>query len=98
MKNAWLVEEDCKAGVDAIIVDNTNVKQRDAKAYIALANKYGYSLTVIRVDAGLNEAKRRNSGRTEDRKIPEHVIERMYGDMQQIKLDVEPNVKSSESA
>jgi len=87
MKNQWLVEEDCKAGVDCIIVDNTNIKQRDAKNYILLAKKYGYSLTVIRVDAGLTEAKKRNSGRSEDRKIPEHVIERMYGDMQHIRLD-----------
>jgi predicted kinase len=87
MKNIWLVEEDCKAGAEVIIVDNTNIKQRDAAQYINLAKKYGYSVTVIRVDAGLAEAKKRNSGRSEDRKIPEHVIERMYGDMQKIRLD-----------
>ena len=87
MKNQYLVEQDCKDGIDCIIVDNTNIKQRDAKHYIDLAKKYGYSVTVIRVDAGLTEAKKRNAGRSEDRKIPEHVIERMYGDMQQIRLD-----------
>lgn len=86
-KNVWLTERDCQVGVDVIIIDNTNVKPRDAKAYIDLARKYNYTVTVIRVDAGLKEAKRRNSGRTEDRKIPEHVIERMYGDMGVIKLD-----------
>lgn len=89
-KNVWLTERDCQDGVDVIIVDNTNVKPRDAKAYIDLARKYNYTVTVIRVDAGLNEAKRRNSMRTEDRKIPEHVIERMYGDMGVIKLDEQP--------
>lgn len=87
MHNVFLVEKDCKAVVPLIIVDNTNIKQRDANPYIALARKYGYSVTVVRVDAGLTEAKKRNATRSEDRKIPEHVIERMAGDIQVLKLD-----------
>jgi predicted kinase len=86
-KNQWLVEEDCKNKIPCVIVDNTNIKPRDSKHYIAIAKKYGYSVTVVRVDAGLNEAKKRNATRPEDRKIPEHVIERMHGDMEVIKLD-----------
>lgn len=89
-KNAWRVERDCQDGINYIIVDNTNIKARDAKAYIALAKKYEYSITVIRVDAGLNEAKKRNATRTADRMIPEHVIERMHGDMENIRLDDKP--------
>jgi predicted kinase len=88
--NIYLTERDCQAGVDVIIIDNTNIKARDAKSYINLAKKYQYSITLIHVDCGLTESKRRNATRSEDRKIPEHVIERMYGDFQQIKLDEKP--------
>lgn len=87
MKNVFLVERDCQDGVNVIIVDNTNIKQRDAKPYIELAKKYNYSYTFVQVFAGLAAAKQRNAERPEDRKIPEHVIERMVGDMQTLKAD-----------
>jgi predicted kinase len=84
-KNVWLVERDCQDGVNVIIVDNTNIKQRDAQPYIELAKKYNYSYTFVQVFAGLEEAKKRNATRSEDRKIPEHVIERMVGDMKTLR-------------
>jgi len=86
IRNAKLAEQDCIDDVDCIIIDNTNIKQRDASTYIDLAKKYEYSVTVIRVDAGLTEAKKRNATRSEDRKIPEPVIDRMYTEMQNIKI------------
>jgi predicted kinase len=94
MKNIYLVEEDMKNVVQCIIVDNTGIKIRDSKPYIALAKKYGYSITTIMVDAGLKEAKKRNATRTEDRKIPEHVLERQNESLEyRIDLDKEYDAK-----
>jgi predicted kinase len=89
MKNVYLVEQDMKAEVKCIIVDNTNCKGRDSKPYRELAKKYGYTITMVHVDAGLNTAKKRNATRTADRLIPEHVLEMQYSNFQPINLDKE---------
>lgn len=60
---------------DCVILDNTNLKADHIKPYIKLAKEYGYSVTLIEVDCGLEEAKKRNATRSADRKIPETVLE-----------------------
>lgn len=72
VENAMIKELDC------VILDNTNLKAEHIKPYIKLAKQYGYSVTLIEVDCGLNEAKKRNATRSADRKIPENVLESQY--------------------
>jgi predicted kinase len=89
-KNQFLVEKDMNDGVDVIVVDNTCCKNRDARPYILMARKHNYSITVIRVDCGLTEAKKRNASRSADKQIPEFVLERQASQMEVIKLDEKP--------
>lgn len=67
-----------KHNVECVILDNTNLKAEHVKPYIKLAKQYDYSITFIEVDCGLVESKRRNNTRSEDRKIPETVLENQY--------------------
>jgi predicted kinase len=69
---------------DNLIIDNTNIKQKDAQVYFDLARRYDYTVQVVRVDPGLGECLRRNAQRTPDRKIPEEVIVRMHGAMEDL--------------
>jgi predicted kinase len=43
-RNRQLVEEDMAAGVELIIVDNTNICHRDYRPYVELAEQYGYEV------------------------------------------------------
>lgn len=86
MRNQQLTEDDCKAGINLIIVDNTNIRADHARSYVKIGRQYGYEVEVCRVDPGLIVAKQRNATRTADRKIPEHIIDKMYKEMQQIVL------------
>lgn len=43
------VENSMQSAISIIIVDNTNVRVRDRKPYIALAEKYGYKVHVEKV-------------------------------------------------
>jgi NEDD4-binding protein 2 len=72
------VQNDMIDETPCIILDNTNLKSDHIKPYIKAAKHYGYSVTLIEVDCGLNEAKKRNATRSEDRKIPETVLESQY--------------------
>lgn len=82
--NQRLVQTDMETGIDVIIVDNTNIKAKEAGNYINMANTYGYSVTVLTVNAGLNESLKRNAERTVDKQVPEDIIRRMHSSMEKI--------------
>lgn len=69
-----------------VVVDNTNITRSAAKPYFDLAEKYGYEVQVVRIDPGLETCLARNAIRSEDRKIPEDVIRRMYATMENLWL------------
>ena len=69
-----------------IIIDNTNINQRSAQPYIDMAKEYGYEVRVVRVDCNIDVAKKYNSQRSEDRIIPEHVIDRQYNSIERVEL------------
>lgn len=82
--NRNAVESLMADGMPNVIVDNTNTLRSQAQPYFDFADKYGYTLVVVRVDPGLDEALRRNSLRSEDRKIPEGVIHSMQARMEDL--------------
>lgn len=71
----------------AIIVDNTNTKQSEAKVYLNLAKQYGYEVRVVSVSCSDSVAKMYNSQRDIDRRVPEHVIDAQNKRMERIFLD-----------
>ena len=73
-----------RANYSYIIIDNTNIKGSQALPYRVLADIYGYSVMVVSVDCGLEEAIARNSTRSEDRQVPEETIRQMYNNMERL--------------
>lgn len=73
-ENQRLVTEAMVEGIESIIVDNTNIYQKDANIYIEMAEMFNYELTVIRVNTPLETALTRNAERPEDRQVPRDVI------------------------
>ena len=71
-----------QAGVPLIVVDNTNIKRKAVVPYVGLAEVFGYCVTAVRVDPGVEEAVRRNVLRPSDRQVPEDVVRKMYADME----------------
>lgn len=71
-------------GREIIIIDNTNIQEWQARPYIELAKIFEYSVTVVSVDCGLDEAIRRQEARTEDRRVPAEVITDMYRRMERV--------------
>lgn len=63
------------------IVDNTNIGTRDVAPYFDLAVKYGAEISIVQVDTPLEVCLVRNSKRSQDRRIPEDVIARMFYNM-----------------
>jgi len=86
VRNQQFVYEDCVKGIDVVIVDNTNIRAEHAMLYANIGKKNGYSVEVIRIDPGLVVAKQRNATRTADRRIPDHVIDKMHAQMEIITL------------
>ena len=64
------------------IVDNTNINRRDMKPYFDLAVKYGAEISNLQVDKPLQTCIDRNAARSQDRRVPEETICRMFLDMQ----------------
>ena len=81
-----IVAEAMKTETKNIIVDNTNLNQKVVQPYLDMAKEYGYEVRVIRVDCNINVAKEYNSQRSEDRIIPEHVIDRQYNSIERVEL------------
>ena len=67
-----------------IIVDNTNITQKQAQPYIDLAKKYGYNVTIIRITTSIDICKQRNAQRPKDRQVPEEVIDNQFKKLENI--------------
>lgn len=87
------VDNAMKDNVECIILDNTNLKAKDVKPYIEFAKTYGYSITVIEVDCGLEASKIRNNTRPLNRRIPDHVLEAQHKSFINARLNVGELVK-----
>jgi predicted kinase len=67
-----------------IIVDNTNIKRRDARPYIVMAKMFDWQIQIVRVVASVEECIWRQELRSEDRRVPEEVIRRMAEQMEDL--------------
>jgi predicted kinase len=67
-----------------IIIDNTNIKARDIRPYLSLAEIFEYEVQVVRVEVPLDVALDRNSRRSVDRQVPEEIIRRMHENMEKL--------------
>lgn len=73
-------------GTENIIIDNTNIKQKEAQPYICLAEMFGYIVQVIRIEASEEVCRERQNLRSLDRKIPDLVIRRKFRELERIEL------------
>jgi predicted kinase len=71
-----------EAGVDVIIVDNTNTMRKEAAPYVVMAELFGYEVEAVRVDPGVDVCLARNSKRPSDRQVPADVVRRMHDRME----------------
>jgi predicted kinase len=73
-------------GQPVVIVDNTNIKEWQARPYITLARIHGYTVQVVNVDCGLQVAIDRQAEREGlgDRAVPAEVITTMYHEMERV--------------
>lgn len=83
-QNRLICESLMKRDEPTVIVDNTNIKYKDARSYFDLADHYNYEIQVVRVDPGLETCLTRNALRREDRRIPEEVVKRQYANMEDL--------------
>lgn len=67
-----------------VIIDNTNIKKQAVKPYLALAEKFGYTVQVVRVQTDLETALARNATREGIRAVPEDVIRKMHSEMEDL--------------
>lgn len=73
-----------KNGEPNIVLDATNIKQRDMRNYTQYLDEYGYDGYVVDfTDVPEDECIRRNANRDEYRQVPELVIHRMYETLRQ---------------
>jgi predicted kinase len=56
-------ESALQQGADDVVVDNTNAKLREMKPYLKAAEKYGYTVNVVRLVVDPEIAAARNGGR-----------------------------------
>lgn len=70
--------------VEIIIVDNTNTLRKEAEPYKILGKMFDYEITAIRVDPGLEVCQARNAERSEDRKVPLHIVRDMHNRMENL--------------
>ena len=80
-RNLQYAIDDMKAGINIIIIDNTNIKPRDYKGYVAQAVIFGYDVEEKKLDTPLELCLERNEKRSPDRKVPADVVERMWNDL-----------------
>lgn len=66
-----------------VIVDATNTTKKELMKYKTLAKKYRYRMFCVDFsDVAIETAKERNALREPFKRVPEHVIDRMYGRLQ----------------
>lgn len=76
---------DCMAaGTPTVIIDNTNIRNKDIGFYLACAVTYGYTVQIVRVTTPIETCVDRQKERPEDRRIPTEVIYRMAGQMEEL--------------
>lgn len=76
--------EEMQFGTEVIFIDNTNITRWQAEPYIQLARIYDYAVQAIRVDVDVEVAIERQLDRSEDRRVPEHVIRSMHEQMEDL--------------
>jgi predicted kinase len=72
-------------GVPVIFWDATSVKRKYRKELIKPAKQAGYEVVAVYFDVPLEVAKQRNADR--ERNVPEHVLDRMWNQMQKPERD-----------
>lgn len=85
--HAWNQRRCAKAmteEVDDIIIDNTNITQREADPYITLAKMYDYIVQIVRVEAPYQICVQRQDQRSLDRRIPVDVIANKFNNMERL--------------
>lgn len=73
---AKLFMQALKDGVNCVVVDNTNIKKRDYRDYLAYAEQYGYTVKVV-VVGGFSAADVEIYHNRNTHKVPKDVISRM---------------------
>ena len=82
-KKVWetlfnILEERMKKG-EFTVIDATNSKATEMNRYKDLAKAYRYRMYIVDfTDLPIEECKRRNAGRTEHKRVPDEVIDKMY--------------------
>ena len=71
---------------DYVVVDNTNLRQKEIKPYVDLAEKYDIPYEIITLQAPLELFLKRNV-----HNVPEDVVKGMYQRMMSVKLPSEWN-------
>lgn len=65
----------------SVIVDATNIKRKDRKKFITIAEQYNADVVVIDIKIPLAKAIEFNNNR--DRKVPEYVLKKMFASYQE---------------
>jgi predicted kinase len=71
----------------SIIVDNTNLVQRDVSPYLYLAKVMSYTVQIIDVGTSLKECIARQESRPVDRQVPKEKLTTMYETWQRSRID-----------
>ena len=79
---AWELLLDClekrMSNGDFIVLDATHTTSKAVNAYKELLNKYKYTVYYYEPDTSLEECLARNATRTDYKRVPEQVIQRMH--------------------
>lgn len=84
MMDAKIYQDEVEGRNADIIIDNTNIKNRDINPYLVLASLYNYTVQVVRVQVDPKLAIMRQHDRSADRRIPDDVIRRMNDKMEKL--------------
>jgi len=81
-----ILEERMKSG-ELTLIDAVNSKSIDVNRYLELAVKYRYKSYLIDfTDIPIHTAKERNQNRMARKRVPEHIIDRIYEDFESNKI------------
>jgi len=68
-----------------VIVDATNTTRKSRKQWVKLGRKYGATIQMTVFNVSADVCKARNAARA--RKVPEHVIDRMFAQLEEPTFD-----------
>lgn len=66
----------CKAGYDLVLIDNTNIREREIKPYREIAKEYGYDV-VVRCIGSADEESVETYFKRNAHNVPKEAIQRM---------------------